>query len=140
MTVGKSLSLKVRNARDAIGEASEAAEAWLERYEPSAEALYFVLLAIEELVLNCIEFGYDDEDEHTILVDLWVADGKVTMRLTDDGHAFDPLAVPAPDLSLGLEQRPVGGLGIYLLRELADDIAYERRDERNRLTLSKRMR
>ena len=140
MSVGDSLSLKVRNARDAIGPASDAVEAWLERYRPSPEALYFVLLAIEELVLNCIEFGYDDEDEHTILVDLWVADGKVTMRLTDDGHAFDPLAVPAPDLSLGLEQRPVGGLGIYLLRELADEIAYERRDGTNRLTLSKRMR
>jgi len=137
--VGENLTLKVRNARDAIAPASEAAEIWLQKYRPSAEALYFVLLAIEELVLNCIKYGYDDDGEHTIEIVLSVDDGMLTMVVMDDGHAFDPLSAPRPDLSLGLADRPLGGLGIYLLRGLADHVAYERRDGTNRVTLSKGM-
>lgn len=137
--MGDSLTLEVRNSRDAIAPASEAAEAWLMRHEPSPEALYFLLLAIEELVTNCIAYGYDDAGEHTIALSLSVADHKLTMTVIDDGHPFDPLAAPPPDLSLDIQHRPLGGLGIFLLRELADHMAYEHLDNTNRLTLTKRM-
>jgi anti-sigma regulatory factor (Ser/Thr protein kinase) len=139
MVVGKSLTLEVRNARDAIAPASAVAEAWLQQYQPSAEALYFVLLAIEELVTNCIKYGYDDAGEHTIDIHLLVADEILTATVIDDGRPFDPLALPPPDLSLDIKDRPIGGLGIFLLRKLADEIHYQRRDGRNRLTLEKRM-
>jgi anti-sigma regulatory factor (Ser/Thr protein kinase) len=139
MMAGENLTLRVRNARDAIAPASEAAETWLRKYRPTAEAVYFVLLAIEELVLNCIKYGYDDDGEHMIEILLSVEDGKLTMVVMDDGHAFDPLSAPPPDLSLNLEERPLGGLGLYLLRGLADHVSYERRNGNNRVTLSKRM-
>ena len=139
MAVGDDFTLKVRNARDAIAPASAAAEAWLQQYQPSAEALYFVLLAIEELVTNCIKYGYDDAGEHTIDIHLSVADQMLTATVIDDGRPFDPLVLPPPELSLDIKDRPIGGLGIFLLRKLADEIHYERRDGRNRLTLEKRM-
>lgn len=137
--MGESLTLEVRNSRDAIAPASERAEAWLLRQAPSPEALYFVLLAIEELVTNCIAYGYDDGGEHIIVIVLSVTDQVLTMIVIDDGHPFDPLAVPSPDLSLDIQDRPIGGLGIFLLRELCDQIAYERRGDTNRLTLTKQM-
>ena len=62
------------------------------------------------------------------------------MTVIDDGHPFDPLAVPMPSLHADLEHRAVGGLGIFLLRQLADHVAYERRDGTNRLTLTKQAR
>ena len=133
------LTLEVRNSRDAIAPASEAAETWLRRHEPSSEATYFLLLAIEELVTNCIAYGYDDAGEHTIVLSLSVDGQTLTLIVIDDGHPFDPLAVPPPDLSLDIEHRPLGGLGIFLLREFADHIAYERRGNTNRLTLTKRL-
>ena len=61
------------------------------------------------------------------------------MEVIDDGHAFNPLEAPPPDLSLPMEKRPIGGLGIHLLRELSDGITYERRNGTNRLVLTKRM-
>jgi len=139
IAVDERLTLEVRNSRSEIAPALAAAEAWLQSYEPSPEALYFVLLAIEELVPNCIKYGYDDCGEHTIVIHLSVADGALTIIVTDDGHRFDPMAAPPPDLSLDIQERAIGGLGIYLLRQLADHIAYERRDETNRLTLTKRL-
>jgi anti-sigma regulatory factor (Ser/Thr protein kinase) len=124
---------------DAIAPASEAAEAWLQKQKDAAEASFLVSLAIEEIVTNCIKYGYDDTDEHLIDIVLSVADHILKLLVIDDGHAFDPLSAPPPELSLDIEDRQVGGLGIHLLRELADTITYERRGNTNRLTLTKRI-
>ena len=138
--MGESLTIEVPNSRDAIARASAKAESWLESYDPTPQVLNLVLLAIEELVTNCIQYGYDDTNEHTIVIILSINDQELTINVIDDGHPFDPLTAPPPDFSLQVRDRPVGGLGIYLLRKLADHMSYERRDGTNRLTLTKRMR
>lgn len=135
--MSESLSLHVRNSVDAISPASQAAEAWLEEQKTPPEATFLVSLAIEELVTNCIKYGYDDTNEHIIDILLFLSDHKLTMTVIDDGHPFDPLAAPPPDLSLAIEDRPIGGLGIHMLRELADEMTYERKEGTNRLTLTK---
>jgi anti-sigma regulatory factor (Ser/Thr protein kinase) len=137
--VGESLTIEVRNSADAIGPASATAERWLESYQPSAKVLNLVLLAIEELVTNCIQYGYDDAHQHTIVIVLSMNDSSLTMIVIDDGHPFDPLMSSPPDFSGNVRDRPIGGLGIHLLRQLADHIEYERRDGNNRLTLTTRM-
>ena len=91
------------------------------------------------MVTNCIKYAYDDAGEHTVEIVLSVADHAMTILVVDDGRPFDPLAAPSPDLSLPIEDRPIGGLGLHLLRQLADDVRYERRDGANRFTLIKRM-
>lgn len=135
----ESLTLHVENSNDAIPPATEAAEAWLAARQLPPEAGFLVSLAIEELVTNCIKYGYDDALRHTIEIVLSVADGTLTIEVVDDGHAFNPLEAPPPDLTLAIEDRPIGGLGIHLLRELTDQLTYQRRDGTNRLTLTKRM-
>lgn len=137
--MAETLTIEVRNTNDAIAPASQKAEAWLEAFDPSPKAMYLVPLAIEEMVTNCIKHGYDDTDEHTILITMSVDEGTLTMTIVDDGHAFDPLARSAPDLSGSVEDRQIGGLGIHLLKNLSDTMSYERRDAANRLTLTKRL-
>lgn len=139
IAVGESLTLQVENTAEAIAPATEAAEAWLGGHELAPDVTFLVSLAIEELVTNCIKYGYDDAGTHTIDIVLSVDNQALTMLVIDDGHAFDPLAAPSPDLSLEIADRPIGGLGIHLLRELSDDVQYERRDGTNRLTLIKRI-
>lgn len=136
--MGEPLTLHVRNRVDAIAPASEAAEAWLAAQHAGPQVSFFVSLAIEELVTNCIKYGYDDDGEHVIDIALSLTDQKLTMVFVDDGHAFNPLKAPSPDLPPGIEGRPTGGFGIPLVREFADEIAYERSDGANRLTLVKR--
>lgn len=137
--MGESFTLELRNRPDAIVPASEAAEAWLEQHSAGPEAAYLILLAIEELVTNCIKYAYDDTAEHTIAIVLSADARALTMTFVDDGRPFDPLSAAAPDLDAAAAERSVGGLGIFLLRSLADGMTYERRDGANRLTLTKRM-
>jgi anti-sigma regulatory factor (Ser/Thr protein kinase) len=131
--------LEVRNSYRAIAPASAEAEAWLQRHQSSAQALNLALLAIEELVTNCIKYAYDDGGEHTIMIVLSVKDKKLAIDVIDDGRPFDPINAPVPETSLQVEDRSVGGLGLHLLRGLADHMVYERRDGTNRLTLTKRL-
>jgi anti-sigma regulatory factor (Ser/Thr protein kinase) len=134
-----SLTLHVPGTMDAIHPATVQAETWLAEHQVSFEAMYLVSLAIEELVTNCIKYGYQDANGHTIDFLLSVDEGVLSLEVVDDGNPFNPLDAPRPDLSLPPEKRPIGGLGLHLLRELADGMRYERRDGTNRLRLTKRM-
>ena len=138
--VGESLIIEVRNSPDAIAPASARAEAWLRSYQPSPQVESLVFLAFDELVTNCIKYGYDDAHDHTIVFILSFDDHNLNIDVIDDGRPFNPLSAPEPDLSLQLDDRPIGGLGIHLLRKLADHMAYERRGDANRLRITKRIR
>jgi serine/threonine-protein kinase RsbW len=131
--------IEVPNRREAIAPAMDAAEAWLEEKQAPPKVMYFVALAIEEVVTNCIHYGYDDDREHTIEIALTMADETLCVEIVDDGHPFDPLEAPAPDFSVKIQGRKEGGLGIHLLRNLADRIGYERRDGTNRITFQKKL-
>lgn len=133
------LTLRVQSEINAIAPASAEAEAWLQSKGMPADATFLVGLAFEELVTNCIKHGFDDDDEHLIEIVLSVSDQTLTILVIDDGRAFDASRAPRPDLSQELEDRPVGGLGIHLLRELSDSMSYERRDGKNHLTLTKKL-
>ena len=131
------LTLRIRNSVDAIAPANAAATTWLEANRVPPAATVLANLAIEELVTNCIKYGYSDSNEHLIDVAMMVADGQLIMYVTDDGRPFNPLEAPVPDLSLPLEERPIGGLGLHLLRTMSDSMTYERRGNLNCLTLVK---
>lgn len=133
------LTLQVPGTIDAILPATVQAEAWLVEQQVSFEAMYLVSLAIEELVTNCIKYGYQDSNNHTIDFLLSVSEGTLRLDVIDDGSPFNPLEATRPDLSLPPEKRPIGGVGLHLLRELADEMNYERKDGTNRLRLTKRM-
>lgn len=72
-------------------------------------------------------------------LDLGVEPPVCEMMVVDDGPEFDPLSVPEPDRALGVEERPIGGLGMALVRRLMDEVKYERRDGKNRLRLRRRL-
>jgi anti-sigma regulatory factor (Ser/Thr protein kinase) len=137
--VNQSLTIEVPGTRDSIALASAQAEEWLQSHHPSAQALNLLLIAIEELVINCVDYGYDDDKTHTIRLVLAIDGENLIITVIDDGHPFDPLSALPPDLSLPVQARPVGGLGIHLLRQLSDQITYQRRDRFNELTITKRL-
>jgi phosphoserine phosphatase RsbU/P len=95
-------------------------------------------LALEEILTNIISYGYTDNREHEIKVRLSVQPGEVKAEVEDDGQPFDPLAAPEPDTAKSLEERPIGGLGIHLVRKLMDNLEYKRQGERNLLTMKKK--
>lgn len=93
-----------------------------------------VLIAADEVISNALSHG---GAAASVEVAGKVADGEVTVRITDDGVAFDPLAAEAPDTTLSLEDREIGGLGVHLVRKLMDRVAYTRLGKYNCLQFSK---
>ncbi len=98
---------------------------------------YHLSVALEELIVNAIKHGACQSREGAIRLAMRMENGEVRMELSDSGIAFDPLQAPPPDLTQKLLTRPVGGLGIHLVRCLIPAIRYERRGGRNYLYLSK---
>lgn len=93
-------------------------------------------LITEEVLANIIAYGYDEE-EHCIQLSAMVNNGLLSLEFKDNGKAFNPLAAPLPDLERPVEERPIGGLGIYLIRVLAEKTTYTREAEENVLTVEK---
>lgn len=106
-------------------------------HELPAKAVFELKLALDELVTNVISYGYDDSADHEIEVRLSHLGSELTAELEDDGRPFDPLSVAAPDVGQAIQERPIGGLGIYLARKATDALEYRRLDGRNLLVVRK---
>ena len=92
-------------------------------------------LALEEAVCNVIMYAYPEGTAGTMDLDAVREGNRLQFTLSDRGKAFDPTAAPAADLTARLEDRPVGGLGIHLVRSIMDSIRYQRLDGMNVLTM-----
>lgn len=98
-----------------------------------------VLLVVEELVVNAVSYGGRDPDEGWVRVRFTQLPDDLSIMIVDNGQPYDPLAsAPEPDLDLDLDSRPIGGLGVYFVREMTDTQSYVRGEGENRITLLKR--
>lgn len=104
------------------------------------QALFQVRLVVEELLMNIISHGSDGQRRPRIRLQLAQDGDLLTLEIADDGIAFDPLQAPPPDLEAALEDRPIGGLGVHLVRQLSDTVAYRRVDGWNRFEVTKTLR
>lgn len=131
----KTLSISNRIAELAI--VGEFLEALGEEWDIPLPVVLSVNLALEEALTNVISYGYDDQDHHVIDMSFEKDGRKLTMVITDDGHAYDPTQREDPDITLAAEDRPIGGLGIFLIKKNMDSVTYQRSEERNHLILTK---
>src|SRR5262245_48946349 len=114
----------------------DALKEWLTAANVSQQAEDRAFLVFEEIVTNIIRYAFDDGKEHPITIAFGRNDSELTLIFEDEGRAFDPRKVPAPDLHRPLAAAPIGGRGIYLVRKSAKRIDYERTGKgRNRLTV-----
>ena len=94
-------------------------------------------LAIEEAVVNVMQYAYPQGTAGDVQVIAKADDHQLTFTLIDAGIPFDPTAMKEADITLSAEERPIGGLGIHLVREIMDAVNYNRKDDKNILTLTK---
>jgi anti-sigma regulatory factor (Ser/Thr protein kinase) len=131
------LKLEFKNTLPDLSKALDTALNWLTPFNLPPDASYLTILAMEELATNTINFGYTDNEEHLIGVELNIESDRLVVQYVDDGVYFNPLDVQEPDTSLPVEERPTGGLGILLLRKIADTMTYLRDHEKNLVTIHK---
>ena len=105
--------------------------------DAKADTITDLLIAVDEMVTNAIVHGYHGK-EGMVEVEVLRVEQAITIFVRDDAPPFDPTHVPTPDLTIPLEERPLGGLGIHLTRELTDVFRYRRLpDGGNEITLTK---
>lgn len=97
--------------------------------------LFHFELALEEIFLNIASYGVEDGRIPTVRLFLQTRGEDVFMTIEDDGPAFNPLEIPPADTSLSVEERPIGGLGIHLVRKTMDAVDYARVEGWNRLSM-----
>lgn len=96
-------------------------------------------LVLEEAFTNIVNYGFDDSDIHIVEIGFSLDTGILTIEIRDDGHKWDPTLKAAPDITLSAEERPIGGLGIFLIRKIMDTVEYKRFQNKNVLILKKKV-
>jgi anti-sigma regulatory factor (Ser/Thr protein kinase) len=129
-------SLTIAAESSCLREATQFVRAGAREAKLPEERIEELDLLLEEAVINVCRYAYPPDKPGSLTLSYSIPmPGKFNLEIADQGAEFDPLAAVAPDVTLGLEDRPIGGLGIFLLREFASSISYRREDGWNRLTI-----
>ena len=110
-----------------------------EEFGLSPELVFNLNLVLEEAVSNVILYAYPKEEHQTISLIAKKKGNQLIFVLTDSGKEFDPTQAPDADITLSAEERPIGGLGIFLIRQIMNTVEYQRIDGKNVLTLGKEL-
>jgi len=133
------MQLRIRNDLDEMVRLREAVLNFAQENSLSEDIIFALDLCLEELITNVIFYGYQDQTEHSIEINLNLNGGILTLRIVDDGKEFDPTRLPEPNLDLPLEERKIGGLGVHLVRNYVDTMQYRRENSQNILTIQKKV-
>jgi anti-sigma regulatory factor (Ser/Thr protein kinase) len=134
-----SLDISLRNDPGELIRVAELVQEFARRHGLSSPDLLAVDLSLHEHLTNIIGYGYDDTGEHRIQVRLRLTDRLLQVEVEDDGRPFNPLEREPIDPTIPLDEKPLGGLGIHMMRSAMDRMEYRRTGGRNVLTLWKRV-
>ena len=130
--------LKVSAEIGKLQEVLDFVNALLEEHDCPPRTQMLIEISLEELFVNIAHYAYP-EGNGWAEIHASAADGVAAVTLIDGGIPYDPLAKPDPDVTLSAEERQIGGLGIYMVKQKMDEMAYEYRDGHNILTIRKKL-
>ena len=131
--------LVIKNEISEIAKLSLFVEELSEELDLSPDLTFNLNLVLEEAVVNVIDYAYPKNESQEISLSAQKIDDNLYFVLTDSGKEFDPTQVPDADISLSAEDRQIGGLGIFLIRQIMNKVEYQRIDGKNVLTLKKQL-
>ncbi len=130
-------TITLTNALSELERVGSLIETFGEAHGVPTRARFELQLALDEVLTNVISYAFADAGPHTIIVRFAASNGEVVIEVEDDGRPFNPLDVPTPDVAQSIEERPIGGLGIHLVRRVTDGLEYYREGDKNRLVMRK---
>jgi anti-sigma regulatory factor (Ser/Thr protein kinase) len=134
--VTTTLDLRIGNRLQEIPEAAARIEDFAEHHALPSAAVARLNLCLDELLTNIVRYAFEEAGSHTIAIRVTALDGRLRAEIADNGRPFDPLTqAPEPDVDANLEDRAVGGLGVYLVKQLMDRAEYAYRDGQNQITI-----
>jgi anti-sigma regulatory factor (Ser/Thr protein kinase) len=134
------LFIQIKNRISEITQVSQSLSDFCTKHQLPKKTMNDLDLALDEILNNIINYGYDDQSEHEISIQLYLAEEYILLTVIDDGRKFNPMDVPSADTESSLQERPIGGLGIHLLRNVMDEVDYKYEKNKNCLTMKKNIR
>ena len=132
------LELTVEAKIENIPKVTEFVDKILEEYDCPIKEQTQIDVALDEVLSNVANYAYEKKDGSvSINVDVSDDPRQVTITFTDSGTPYDPLKKEDPDITLGADERPIGGLGIFIVKKTMDDVIYEYKDGQNVLQIKK---
>ena len=132
-------SIILTNDISEINKLSEFVEEIGNELSLAPDVVFNLNLVLEEAVVNIINYAYPKEDHQSIYLSATLHEDSIILVLTDTGVEFDPTMAPEADITLSAEERPIGGLGIFLIRQIMNEVRYDRIDGKNVLTMEKKL-
>lgn len=136
---GASVEIVLKNRAEERPRLVEALGKFAQEHQLATTVVQASDLALEEHLTNILNYAYEDDCLHEIRVRLALDRDSLTIEVEDDGKPFNPLGRSDVDTTAPLEGRPIGGLGIHLIRKFMDDVQYRRQGEKNVLRMRKRL-
>ena len=133
------LTMSTAATLEGLDRVTEAFEAFASAHGVSDAVRRSIQIVLDELLSNTARCGKVGSREPVVEVGFRLEGRTLRVEIVDDGVPFDPLAAEEPDTTLSLEERPIGGLGVMLVRRLVDEVSYEGEGGRNRVRFSKRL-
>lgn len=130
-------SWTILNNNAALSLGSDKILAWLFSQGISEEIALSIQLTLEEMITNTIKYGFSDFAEHPIEVEIQIEEKAIILNLTDQGNPFHPFEHPESDTTLSAEERPIGGLGLSLVKRIMNSSSYTREGSSNRVQFRK---
>jgi len=129
--------VRIENDLSEIAKVDETLDDFAEQFgvPPAIAATFHIIF--DDLLNNVISYGYNDEQRHFIDISLELTANSLIVSIADVGVPFNPLAETAPDTTLSIEDRQLGGLGVHIVVNMVDDVSYQRTADKNVLTLTK---
>jgi anti-sigma regulatory factor (Ser/Thr protein kinase) len=139
--MAESLALVIKNELPELTRVAGAIDEFVAARGLPARLAFELNLVLEEVLTNIISYGYEDASPHTIKIRAAREGEWISLAVEDDGRTFDPLVAveKEPDLTASIEDRPIGGLGIFLVKKLMDELEYRRQNKNNLLSMKKRI-
>lgn len=128
-------TLILHNDVSEVQKLAEWVETTCETMELPMSAVFQINLALEEAVVNVMNYAYPGQEGMPVRLTAEKQDNVVIFTLEDDGVAFDPTKADEPDITLAAEDRPIGGLGIFLVNQIMSEVVYNRVGETNMLKM-----
>ncbi len=134
--LARGIHVVLRSDTHEIRKLADAIEYLAESMQLPPAMVFKLNLALDELITNTIAYGYAEQKDGEIDIEMRRHDDRVVVRLIDQAEAFDPFAAAVADTTSSLEDRKIGGLGIHFVRTLIDEVSYMRDEDRNVITLT----
>lgn len=124
---------------EALDEAISFVEEELNKIDCGLGDVAKVTVCLEEMFINVVNYAYEEGNRGEITLGVDTENKSLTIELIDEGKPFNPLAKEDPDILVPLEDRPEGGLGIFIVKKSMDEVYYDRKDEKNVFVMKKKL-